>query len=277
MLSPKLGAATRKVDEHCWALISDIHLAADPTKLGRGINMTDNFLAVVKEVLALRTLPAAALINGDLAFNSGETADYEHVVDLLQPLRRRMPVHLALGNHDNRERFWESLLEDKTVSRPLKDRQAAIIRAPRVNWFVLDSLDKTLSTPGVLGKTQLAWLEKSLDANADKPALVVVHHNPNPEGKVGGLSETKEFFEIIRPRKHVKAFLYGHSHHWNVEQDSSGIHLINLPTTAYLFDKESPNGWVLANLKKDGMSLELRGLDRQHKEHGRVRDLKWRA
>ena len=278
MLSPKIFAASRKTDEHCWALFSDIHLAGDPTKLGRGINMTDNFTAVVNEVRAMRTQPGNALICGDLAFNSGETADYAQVVNLLQPLRTSgMPIHLALGNHDNRERFWDSQLESKTVSRPLQDRQAAIIRAPRVNWFVLDSLDKTLSTPGVLGKEQLAWLAKSLDANTDKPALVMVHHNPDEGEKYGGLTETKEFFEIIRPRKQVKAYLYGHSHHWNVKQDESGIHLINLPTTAYLFDKESPNGWVLANLKKGGMRLELRCRDRKHSEHGRVTDLKWRT
>lgn len=277
MLSPNLFAASRKVDEHCWALFSDIHLAADPAKLGRGINMSDNFTAVVKEVLALRTQPGNALISGDLAFNSGETVDYAHVVDLLEPLRNSgMPIHLALGNHDNRERFWDSLLNDKTVKRPLQDRQAAIVRAPRVNWFVLDSLDKTLSTPGVLGETQLSWLAKSLDANADKPALIVVHHNPD-EAHKGGLTETKEFFEIIRPRKQVKAYLYGHSHRWNVSQDESGIHLINLPTTAYLFDKESPNGWALANLKKNGMRLELNCLDKKHKEHGHVLNLKWRA
>lgn len=278
VLSPKIFAASRKVNEHCWALFSDIHLSADPAKLGRGVNMTDNFAAVVKEVLALKTRPSAALISGDLAFNSGETEDYAHVVEMLKPLRAsQMPVHLALGNHDNRERFWASQLQGKEIKRPLQDRQATIIRAPRVNWFVLDSLDKTLSTPGVLGETQLAWLAKSLDANSDKPALVVVHHNPNPEGVKGGLTETKEFFDLIRPRKQVKAYLFGHSHHWSVTQDASGIHLINLPTTAYLFDKESPNGWCLANLEKNGMRLELSCLDKQHKEHGRVHDLRWRA
>src|SRR4051812_2926386 len=75
MFSPKLFAASRKVDEHCWALFSDIHLSADPAKLGRGVNMTDNFNAVVKEVLALRTQPSNVLISGDLAFNSGESID----------------------------------------------------------------------------------------------------------------------------------------------------------------------------------------------------------
>ena len=173
--------------------------------------MTDHFMAVTKEVCNLPKRPAAVLISGDLAYNAGQAGDYANFTELLQPLRAaQMPVHLALGNHDHRERFWTALLAEKTVSRPLFDRQVAILRAPRANWFVLDSLDKTLATPGALGETQLAWLAKSLDANSNKPALVVIHHNPNLDGtSKGALMDTKELFEIIRPRKQVKAYLFG--------------------------------------------------------------------
>lgn len=277
-LSPSLYAESREVDEHCWALLSDIHLAADPTKLGRGVNMTDNFRAAVKEVLELSTQPSNTLINGDLAFNSGQSLDYEHVLHLLKPLRESgMPVHLAMGNHDHRERFRASVLSEKPIDLPLENRQASMIGTPRANWFVLDSLDKTTVTPGALGEEQLSWLAKTLDANADKPALVVVHHNPNSEGATSGLAETRQFLEIIRPRKQVKAYLFGHTHRWSYVQDESGIHFINLPTTAYIFDKVSPQGWVLANLKEDGMSLTLSCLDKMHKEHGHVLNLKWRG
>jgi len=279
LLSPNLFAAKRKVDEHAWALFSDTHIAADRNLIAREINMTDQFAAVAKEVCELPKRPAAVLISGDLAYNAGQTGDYANFTGLLQPLRAaQMPVHLALGNHDHRERFWDALLEEKTVSRPLVDRQVAILRAPRANWFVLDSLDKTLATPGALGETQLAWLAKSLDVNSKKPALIVIHHNPNLDGtSKGALMDTTALFEIIRPRKQVKAYFFGHTHRWSVEPDSSGIHLINLPPTAYRFDKVSPIGWVLANLEKKGMRMELRCLDHQHKEHGRVVDLKWRA
>lgn len=279
IFSPTLFAADRKRDEHAWALFADTHIAADPKLIAREVNMTENFIAVAKEVCVWPKRPAAVLICGDLAYNSGEKGDYANVAELLQPLRAaQMPIHLALGNHDHRERFWEALVEEKTVSRPVMDRQVAIIRSPRANWFVLDSLDKTLATPGALGETQLAWLAQALDANANKAALVMIHHNPNLDGaSKGALMDTTELFEIIRPRKQVKAYLFGHSHHWNVEEDSSGIHLINLPPTAYLFDKTKPNGWVLANLEKNGMHLELRCLNRAHDEHGRVMDLKWRA
>ena len=260
-------------------MISDTHIAEDPNKIARETNMTSNLAAVVEEVISLKKLPGAALISGDLAFNQGEKGDYGNFVGLIEPMRRaRMPVHLALGNHDQRETFWNAIAEEKSAPRPVVDRHVAIIHSPRVNWFVLDSLDKTLSTPGVLGVAQLEWLAKALDANSKKPALVVIHHNPNLDGtSKGALMDTKELFEIIRPRKQVKAYFFGHSHSWSVETDPSGIHLINLPPTAYLFDKTKPNGWVLADLEKKRMRLELRCLNRAHTEHGRVVNLKWRA
>ncbi|MEO6034160.1 MAG: metallophosphoesterase [Verrucomicrobiota bacterium] len=279
LLQTNLFAASRRIDESRWALISDTHIAEDPEKIARDTNMTRNLAAVVDEVTSLKKLPGAALVSGDLAFNQGEKGDYGNFIGLIEPLRRaKMPVHLALGNHDQRENFWDALAQEKSAPRPVADRQVAMIQSSRANWFVLDSLDKTLSTPGVLGSAQLAWLAKALDANARKPALVVVHHNPNLDGtSKGALVDTRELFEIIRPRKQVKAHFFGHSHSWSVSEDASGVHLINLPPTAYPFDKAKPNGWVLADLEKRGMRLELRCLDRSHSEHGRVVNLKWRT
>lgn len=277
VLSPKLLAASESTDPDSWALLSDIHLAADRAQLGRGTNMAEHFDNVSRELLSLRKRPAAVFITGDCAFNSGETADYALLTEMLTPLRAgQMPIHLALGNHDNRERFWDALKEEKAGLRPVADRQTALVRTPRANWFILDSLETTLSTPGLLGHEQLDWLGKALDENPDKPALVLVHHNPGISGHLG-LKDTLAFFEVIRPRKQVKAYIYGHTHAWKVEQDPSGIHLINLPPVAYIFHEGDPSGWVHARVERKGMRLELRCIDTKHKAHGQVVELKWRV
>jgi 3',5'-cyclic AMP phosphodiesterase CpdA len=277
VLSPSLLAAAKRTDPNSWALLADPHLAADPSLVARDINMTDHFTKVSSELLALPKLPAGVFITGDCAYNSGQTADYRHVADLLKPIRQgQMPVHLALGNHDNRERFWESLPEEKATKRPLADRQVALLPGPRANWFVLDSLEETLSTPGLLGQAQLDWLAGALDANRDKPALVLLHHNPGLSGNIG-LKDTTALFAVIRPRKQVKVYIFGHTHAWNVWQDESGIHLINLPPVAYVFQPGEPAGWVHAMLEREGMQLELRCVDQAHKCHGQVLKLQWRA
>jgi 3',5'-cyclic-AMP phosphodiesterase len=277
-LSPRLLAATKGTDPNSWALLSDIHLAADPARLARGINMTDHFTQAARELLALPKLPAGAFITGDCAYNSGKLADYAHVAELLAPIRKgQVPVHIALGNHDNRERFWQALEEEKAAKRPLADRQVALVETPRANWFVLDSLEQTLSTPGSLGQEQLDWLAKTLDANLAKPALILLHHNPGTLGHIGGLKDSEALYEILRPRKQVKAYLFGHTHLWHVNQDPSGIHLINLPPLAYIFQEGDPAGWVHATLEPKGIRLELRCLNPAHKSHGQVVKLQWRA
>jgi 3',5'-cyclic AMP phosphodiesterase CpdA len=277
-LSPKLLGDSKATDENSWALLSDTHLAANRTLAFRGINMAQHLEQVRTELLALSKRPAGVFINGDCAFDSGQTGDYELLVDLLKPLREDgMPIHLSLGNHDHRERFWAALPREKQAKRPLEDRQTALLPTTHANWFVLDSLETTLQTPGLLGREQLDWLAKSLDEHANKPALVLIHHNPGINGGNMGLKDTLLLLEILRPRKHVKAYIYGHTHHWGVEKDGSGIHFINLPPVGYVFREGEPSGWVHANVSANSMTLELRCVDHTHKAHGQKFSLDWRA
>lgn len=273
-----LFAAGKPIDANTWALFSDIHIAENKARMAREINMTDHFVTAANEIIALPKRPAGLFINGDLAFNSGEAGDYATVTDLLKPIREAgLPVHLTMGNHDNRERFWTALHEKKTAKRPVADKTTMMLTTSRANFFMLDSLEKTISVPGLLGDAQLAWLAKSLDANKHKPAVVFAHHNPDSIGKAGGgLKDTEKLFEILAPRKQVKVFIFGHTHNWSVERHESGIHLVNLPPVAYIFQPGQPAGWVKAAIEKDSMKFELRCLDQKHPQHGETHELKWR-
>jgi predicted phosphodiesterase len=75
----------------------------------------------------------------------------------------------------------------------------------------------------------------------------------------------------------VKAVIYGHTHDWHVTQHESGIHLVNLPPTAYPFHVKRPCGWVRGALVKDGAEFELRCLEPAHPQHGEKQNLKWRT
>ena len=297
------GCATRKstADGQSWALLSDIHIAADPNLVHSEVNMTRNLRTVAEEVSAWPEPVSGVLINGDLAFNSGEVADYRAVLGLLRPMREHgLPIHLALGNHDHREHFWAALPEEKSTDVNLPERQTAIVRTQYANWFVLDSLIETHETPGRLGNAQRAWLARALDENTDKPALIAIHHHPALGGATGGLLENSEkmmgilrplnsligagsledpaeLMEILRPRRHVKAYFFGHTHRWAVDHDESGLCLVNFPPVAYVFEEGRPNGWVHAMLQPEGARIELRCLNRAHKDHGQVVNLVWRT
>jgi 3',5'-cyclic-AMP phosphodiesterase len=277
-LAPTMFAASRWVNKNSWALMADTHIAADPAKIARQINLTEHFKTVLQEILALPARPAGAFVLGDCAFNSGEAADYAQFVSLVKTLSAAgLPLHLALGNHDHRENFWTALKLTKKSKRPLADRQVALVKSSKVNWFMLDSLEATLQTPGFLGGEQLSWLAKALDANPRIPAVLLIHHNPGVREKIGGLKDTDALMEIIRPRRQVKAWIFGHTHKWRVNEDESGLHFVNLPPVAYPFRPEDPTGWVHVTARRQGMRLELRSLDPKHSGHQQVVDLKWRT
>jgi Icc protein len=276
------GCATfrREGNPQSIALLSDIHISGDPTRVARGINMTDHLKTVCAEVTSLPQRPGTVFINGDLAFDDGQAADYEALLGLLRPLREAgMPLHLNVGNHDNREHFWGVCNQWKTVPAKLPGRQATVVRLADANWFLLDSLIKTKTTPGQLGDAQRAWLARALDANAEKPAIVMIHHQCGglaPGNSSGGLEDGAELLALLREHPHVKAYFFGHTHRWSVTQDESGLHLVNLPAVAYVFSQEQPSGWAHATMRKDGMRLELRCVDHAHAQHGQAFNLNWR-
>lgn len=272
---PRCFAAGRKTDADSFALLSDTHIAADPNHAERGINMTEHFKAVALQLLKARRNPAGIFVVGDCAFRDGQPGDYSALVKLMEPLRAAgMTLHLALGNHDDRGNFLAAVNSSSSLN--VANHQVSLVRSDRCNWFILDSLEKTLQTPGLLGAEQLAWLAKTLDENSARLAMVLVHHNPGKDGAIGGLKDTQDLFDVIRPRKQVKALIYGHTHDWKVTQDQSGIHLINLPPVAYPFKEGNPSGWVEVEMGRSGMDLELRCVDPQHPLHGQEVKLKWR-
>lgn len=278
VLAPSLFAADEaSTDPHRLALLSDVHIAADRSAHERGVTMYDHLEHVVAEVAKLDPKPAAAFINGDCAYHLGMTADYQTLVSLLQPLRQRgFPLHLEMGNHDNRENLWKTIPNSEAHVEPLEQRQVMILKYPQANFFLLDSLDKTNHTPGTLGKQQLDWLAGALDERKGKPAIVMVHHNPNHGLGASGLTDTKALFDTLLPRRQVKALFYGHTHEWTITKQED-LHCVNLPAVAYVFMPGQPSGWVDAHLKENGISLELRCIDRSHPKHGEKVSLTWRT
>jgi 3',5'-cyclic AMP phosphodiesterase CpdA len=275
--APQLHAAMRRTDATSFALLADTHIAADAAKISRTVNMTEHLAAVTREIVDLPQRAAGVFVVGDCAVSSGQPGDYVQFTKLLEALRADgLPLHLALGNHDHRENFWAALAAQRAAKRPVADKQVALIKSKHVNWLLLDSLEKTQQTPGALGEEQSRWLVETLDGNPQTPAVIVVHHNPGDDNNISGLKDTKAFLEILRPRPQVKAWVYGHTHNWKVKRDASGLHLVNLPPVAYIFKEGDPSGWVHATTRRDGMKLELRSLDPNHKAHGQVVDLKWR-
>ena len=267
----KLSAKPR--DPDTFFFLSDTHIAADAATILSDVNMTDHLTATVREIMAWPVAPAAIIISGDLAFKRGLPGDYAAFGKLIQPLRVLAPIHLLLGNHDERENFWKAFPLDATLSAAVPQKQVSIFSSARVHCVLLDSLDITARSPGRLGEAQLKWLALELAVLADKPVIVVCHHHLN---LMSGLLDTTALAEELVNHPQVKSFIHGHTHDWNVSTYDQGLQIVNLPPTAYVFKSGRPSGWVRAKLAADGAEFELRCLNLKHPEHAQITKVLWR-
>jgi hypothetical protein len=151
-----------------------------------------------------------------------------------------------------------------------------VVQGEQANWFVLDSLNQDDKESGELGADQLDWLTANLDARAAKPAILMVHHDLVRDGKAGSLKDAEKLLALTRPRRHVKAIFFGHTHVWSATQDFSGIHLVNLPATGYTLWMRSFLGWVDCQIYANRASLTVRTLDADKKSNGQNLSLAWR-
>ena len=260
---------------HAW--LSDIHVAADPNATLRDENMAENLRKVVREVLDADDPPRGFFVNGDLAFRDGQREDYRTVLNLFKPLRdSRVPIHLTLGNHDDRTRVREAFLDDAgKEASAVVDKLVGEVNEPKVRYLLLDSLQKPNVTPGRLGREQIAWTAKALDEDRTSSTIVFVHHNLNATW-TSALLDTAELLDVLQPRRQVKAVVFGHTHVWN-HRIVNGLHMVNLPAVGYRFMPKQPLAWCVFRPRDDGGELELRCVGGDRRRDGEKVDLRWRS
>jgi 3',5'-cyclic-AMP phosphodiesterase len=185
LLRPSVAAAS-ETDRDLFAFLNDSHVSENTSRAPNNQNICDNLRHAVNYLIGLTRRPAAVFINGDLAHNSGLPGDYREFSALIQPMiDAGIEVHLTMGNHDDRDVFFEVVANQKAIPSPVASKHVAVVQGHRANFFLLDSLKTVNSAPGELGNEQLDWLIKALDAHVDRPAMIMVHHDPQftPNGR----------------------------------------------------------------------------------------------
>lgn len=261
------------------ALLSDTHLPADPTERYRGFSPVDNLAKVVAQVLATPADSSAVasakvdgvLIGGDLARLKGLPEDYARLHEMLAPLLAKVPTGMILGNHDNRENFRTAFPAPAGATPPVANKHTATREAGGLRFVLLDSLLATDVTPGQLGSAQRTWLASQLTASST-PTVILVHHSLG--GNDGELMDAERLFEVLRPHRHVKAIMYGHSHKYEVIE-REGLQLINLPAVGYNFGDGEPVGWVDSVWTDEGVDLTLRAIGGNQAGNGQTTSVHW--
>jgi len=259
---------TDESDQTRIALLSDTHIPADVNESYRGFRPAENLRVVVEQVA--ESAPAAALINGDAARLAGSEADYRELKSLLQPLAQKTPIHIGLGNHDDRRNFFK--IFPATKKSAVEGKHVSVFEAAGTRFIVLDSLLYVNKVAGLLGKATRSWLKTYLDQSSRKPTLFFVHHTLGDEDS--HLLDFDRFFEIVRPHRHVKAIFYGHSHRYHVDQKDH-IYLINQPALGYNFNDNEPVGWLDATFSPQGVDLTLRAIAGNKKGNNETKVIAW--
>ena len=273
------AASAASADEALVAILNDTHIGGKQKPdfpIPWHLKMTVDFL------LGLEKRPTAVLINGDLALNDGQPEDYVFFAKLIQPLREAgIPIHLTMGNHDDREVFYRTLEKERPAHPVVESRHVGVVETRHATFFLLDSLKTTRIAEGDLGEAQLAWLAKQLDAHTSKPVIIVAHHNPRLGGDVrhfpGGLVDSQPLWELFRERRQVKAYVHGHIHSWSLANHEE-IHIANTPAVSFVAGPAtSTTGWTMARLRPNGMTLTTHTHLADHPWNNKAHNLVWRV
>ena len=254
-----------------WAFLSDTHVPEDPANEYRGFLPYKNMREVVPQVS--RAAPEGVVITGDAARLKGLPGDYRNLKGFLEPLTRKLPVAIALGNHDDRKNFLAAFAERPGSHPAIKNKFVSVIETGPMRFILLDSLMRANFVPGLLGKAQRAWLEQYLASAPPMPTLLFVHHTLD-DGD-GSLLDVERMFRIIKPRKMVKAVIYGHSHRYHFDT-WEGIHLINIPAVGYNFKDSEPVGWLETTLTAEGGDFTLHAIAGNAADDGKTQSVSWR-
>ncbi len=153
------------------AQISDFHIVEKGATLGGEIDTAEYLRAAVAHVNGLDPAPRLVLATGDLV-NDATPEQYEHLAELLEPLRR--PVFLVPGNHDDRDVMRATLAGHPELGTTGYVQYA--IGGP-VRVVVVDTA-RPGEPGGRIDARQLAGLDVTLAAEPDTPTIVAMHHPP---------------------------------------------------------------------------------------------------
>jgi 3',5'-cyclic AMP phosphodiesterase CpdA len=126
-------------------------------------------------------MPDGMVITGDLARWKGDTGAYDKVQAMLAPVAARRTIHLGLGNHDHRARFLSAFGASGDHEEAIQNTYVITGTAGPVRLIMLDSLLYTNMYGGMIGKTQLVWLDHYLRLCDDTPTIPCLHHAPRAD------------------------------------------------------------------------------------------------
>lgn len=180
--------AFRGVTPPLIAQLSDPHIRLDDEATHRAL------AAAVDRVRALRPLPDAVLVTGDVS-DAGDPAEHALAAELWA--RLELPVHVVAGNHDR-----------------LAERTQFAVAAGAVRLVGCDTSVHGRDD----GSLDVEWLAERLAEETATPTIVAMHHPPLDIGlpwldEIGlPRADRDALAELLRRSPQVKRVVAGHVH-----------------------------------------------------------------
>lgn len=240
------------------AQVSDLHVCAPGRRLGGEVDTNALARACVQALQALRPVPDALLLSGDLV-EAGGPAEYRHLLEMLAPIG--WPTYPLAGNHDERASLREAL---GLRMGPHRAAMADFLQYEAVlGPLRLLALDTVVPRQphGALCAQRLGWLRERLREDA-RPVVIAMHHPPFATG-IGhmddmGLREgAVELEAIVAAHPQVQAVLCGHLHR-SIQTRFGGALASTCPSPAHQIALNlqalAPDGYVM---EPPGFQLHL--------------------
>ncbi|KEA64931.1 3',5'-cyclic-nucleotide phosphodiesterase [Marinobacterium lacunae] len=185
--------------------ISDCHLMPDAGQRFRGLDTDETLRAVVAHAKGLDIDFDHVLLSGDLVHHGAPDA-YRRLLQIVSPLPGSQ--HWIPGNHD--ERAAMRAASERPLGREL-------VRCGAWDLLLLDSTDAPDGRgSGSLSASELEWLDQTLAHSHERPALIVLHHNPVVTGSAWQdpimLGNADAFARIVDRHARVRGIICGHLH-----------------------------------------------------------------
>lgn len=187
--------------------ITDIHLTTPGETIG-GRDPNANFDRALDHALGHHPDAEAVVITGDLS-DWGDREDYERLRARIAAVP--IPVHLCLGNHDDRETFLSVFPEKRDEAGFVQ----GVVPLSMGHAVLLDTWESGTHA-GSFCAARADWLDRTL-ADLPGPVWVFLHHNPvamgiGPMDQIMLLDADRLGAVLERHRDRVAHIFHGHCH-----------------------------------------------------------------
>lgn len=190
-----------------FVVVSDLHIVPEGT-LSHALCTTTRMRECIAFINEHHADAEFVVFAGDLA-DHGEEAAYVRFKDTLTGLGPR--AVLTLGNHDDRETFFKVFPGTAGPTGQLDH----VIDSNGQRVIVLDTKDAEMGGAGRLSDDQLDWLKGALAEAADRPVIVVLHHNIAPfhvQTDFIILDNRDALAEVLATHPDIRHVISGHVH-----------------------------------------------------------------